>query len=236
MPELPEVETLVRGLRETLPGRRILSVRLGKTDFMDDPAAIERGAPGRRIEGVERYGKFLLLRLSPMHGAANGNAARASLLVHLGMTGRLAPSPSALPCEKHTHACFALDDGRELRYTDARRFGRMAFFEEGPLMEQLRPLGADPLDVSEEEFAKQIRTRRARIKALLLDQHVLRGVGNIYADESLWRGENHPARPSARLTPRPTGNVRCALQGNPPNTLPPRGRSTLDSLVSATQP
>src|SRR6266702_1230359 len=126
MPELPEVETLVRGLRETLPGRRIVSVRLGKTDFMDDPAAIERGAPGRRIDSVERYGKFLLLRLSPMHGAGNGNAARASLLVHLGMTGRLAPSPSALPCEKHTHACFALDDGRELRYTDARRFGRMA--------------------------------------------------------------------------------------------------------------
>src|SRR3989442_14858338 len=223
MPELPEVETLVRGLRETLPGRRILSVRLGKTDFMDDPAAIERGAPGRRIEGVDRYGKFLLLRLSPMLGAGNGNAARASLLVHLGMTGRLAPNPSAQPCEKHTHACFALDDGRELRYTDARRFGRMAFFEEGSLREQLRPLGADPLEVSEEEFAQRIRTRRARIKALLLDQHVLRGVGNIYADESLWRGKNYPARPGAPPTRPQTERPRPAVPEIPESPIPPPG-------------
>src|SRR3989441_5567593 len=199
---------------------------------MDDPAAIERGAPGRRIEGVERYGKFLLLRLSPMHGAANGNAARASLLVHLGMTGRLAPSPSALPCEKHTHACFALDDGRELRYTDARRFGRMAFFEEGPLREQLRPLGADPLDVSEEEFAQRIRTRRARIKALLLDQHVLRGVGNIYADESLWRAKNYPAPAGAQHTQPQTERPRPAVRGNPETADPPR-RSPLFDFVEA---
>ena len=236
MPELPEVETLVRGLRETLPGRRILSVRLGKTDFMDDPAAIERGAPGRRIEGVERYGKFLLLRLSPMHGAANGNAARASLLVHLGMTGRLAPSPSALPCEKHTHACFALDDGRELRYTDARRFGRMAFFEEGPLREQLRPLGADPLEVSEEEFAQRIRTRRARIKALLLDQHVLRGVGNIYADESLWRAKIHPSRHGAQLTRRQTESLRCALREILERAILLRGSSISDFVDAAGEP
>src|SRR3989441_11059094 len=203
---------------------------------MDDPAAIERGAPGRRIEGVERYGKFLLLRLSPMHGAANGNAARASLLVHLGMTGRLAPSPSALPCEKHTHACFALDDGRELRYTDARRFGRMAFFEEGPLREQLRPLGADPLDVSEEEFAQRIRTRRARIKALLLDQHVLRGVGNIYADESLWRGKSQPGRGGAQLPRRQTESLRRAFPGSLGRPLPPPGSSLSGFLGGAGEP
>ena len=129
MPELPEVETVARGLRQAVLGRRILSVTLGKTDFIDDPVALEQHLPGRRIEAVERYGKFMLLRLSAAAGA-NGNhgedgAKQASLLVHLGMTGQMAPSPAERPQEKHTHVCMLLDDGRELRYTDARRFGRI---------------------------------------------------------------------------------------------------------------
>src|SRR5580704_4338181 len=203
MPELPEVETVARGLRRTIVGRRILSVRLGKTDFIDDPAALEQHLPGRQIEAVERYGKFMLLRLSPVTSAGsdvtNGETAPAALLVHLGMTGQIAPNPAAQPCEKHTHACFLLDDDRELRYTDARRFGRLAYLSAGPLAEELRSFGADPLEVSLEEFVKQARTRRARIKALLLDQSFLRGVGNIYADESLWRAKIHPARLGAAL-------------------------------------
>src|SRR5690349_20801898 len=106
MPELPEVETVARGLRQVIVGRRILSVTLGKTDFIDDPVALEQHLPGRRIEAVERYGKFMLLRLSAAAGA-NGNrredaAKQASLLVHLGMTGQLAPSPAENPQEKHT--------------------------------------------------------------------------------------------------------------------------------------
>src|SRR5579885_2600134 len=115
MPELPEVETVARGLRETILGRRILSVRLDKTDFIDNPAALERNLPGRRIEAVERYGKFMLLRLSALSESDSG----ASLLVHLGTTGHLSPKPAAAPGEKHTHVWIALDDGRELRYTDA---------------------------------------------------------------------------------------------------------------------
>ena len=152
MPELPEVETVARGLRRTIVGRRILSVRLGKTDFIDDPAALEQHLPGRQIEAVERYGKFMLLRLSPVNGVGlavtNGDAAPAALLVHLGMTGQIAPNPAAQPCEKHTHACFLLDDNRELRYTDARRFGRLAYLSAGLLAEELRSFGADPLEVS----------------------------------------------------------------------------------------
>src|SRR2546421_2024013 len=89
MPELPEVETVARGLRQAILGRRILSVTLGKTDFIDDPAALEQHLPGRQIEAVERYGKFMLLRLSAVNGqtpvTANGDAAAASLLVHLGI-------------------------------------------------------------------------------------------------------------------------------------------------------
>src|SRR5215469_6260109 len=115
MPELPEVETVVRGLRRTVLGRRIVSVRLGKTDFIDDPTAIEQHLPGRRIENVERHGKFMLLRLSAAQSAQktipNGDAEPASLLVHLGMTGQIGPSPAEQPSEKHTHTWFLLDDG-----------------------------------------------------------------------------------------------------------------------------
>src|ERR1700751_3483524 len=110
MPELPEVETVVRGLRQSILGRRILSVRLGKTDFIDDPAALERHLPGRRIDAVERYGKFMLLRLSAVNGSENDPRSApvppTALLVHLGMTGQIAPNPAAQPCQKHTHACF----------------------------------------------------------------------------------------------------------------------------------
>src|SRR5215467_14052677 len=114
MPELPEVETVARGLRQSILGRRILSIRLGKTDFIDDPAALEQHLPGRRIDAVERYGKFMLLRLSEMQSgaaivegadsiaAASGAAAATpSLLVHLGMTGQLAPATAAQPHQKH---------------------------------------------------------------------------------------------------------------------------------------
>src|SRR5260370_7200017 len=130
MPELPEVETVARGLRQAILGRRIISVSLGKTDFIDDPAALEEHLPGRRFEAVERYGKFMLLRLSAVNGdtrvAPTGDPAPASLLVHLGMTGQIAPSPAAQPLEKHTHVCLLLDDGPELRSTHPRRFVRLA--------------------------------------------------------------------------------------------------------------
>src|SRR5262249_38952273 len=146
MPELPEVETVARGLQAAIPGRRILSVRLGKTDFIDDPAALEQNLPGRRIESVERFGKFMLLRLSSAAtGAVSSSAGeQTALLVHLGMTGHLAPQSAAEPHEKHTHVFLELDDGRELRYTDPRRFGRMAYLEGESLHGELVCFGAEP--------------------------------------------------------------------------------------------
>src|SRR5437879_4284156 len=174
MPELPEVETVARGLRQAILGRRILSVTLGKTDFIDDPAALEQHLPGRQIEAVERYGIGMPLRLSAVDGqtpvSANGDAAAESLLVHLGMTGQIAPAPAGQPLEKHTHVCLLLDDGRELRYTDARRFGRLAYLTKTLLAEELEGFGADPLEVSKDEFRNRVCGRRARIKALLLAQ------------------------------------------------------------------
>ena len=240
MPELPEVETVARGLRQAILGRRILSVTLGKTDFIDDPAALEQHLPGRQIEAVERYGKFMLLRLSAVSGenrvAANGDAAPASLLVHLGMTGQIAPSPAGQPLEKHTHVCLLLDDGRELRYTDARRFGRIAYLTKELLAEELTGFGADPLEVSKEEFANRICGRRARIKALLLDQSVLRGVGNIYADESLWKAKIHPARLGANLSRKQSETLRHVLQNILRKAIVLRGSSISDFLDAEGKP
>jgi formamidopyrimidine-DNA glycosylase len=216
MPELPEVETVARGLQKTVMGRKILSVALGKTDFIDDPGALERHLPGRRIDAVERYGKFMMLRLSAaeISGVVNSTVEpeAASLLVHLGMTGNLASRRADEAHEKHTHVWMALDDGRELRYTDPRRFGRIAYLAGEAIARELQRFGADPLLVGEEEFVARIKARRSRIKALLLDQSVLRGVGNIYADESLWRAKIHPARTSASLTPAQLLKLRRVLQ------------------------
>lgn len=195
MPELPEVETVVRGLRAVLPGRRILSVRLGKTDFIEDPAALEHDLPGSRIGSVRRHGKFIVVELE----ASNGASSNFSLLIHLGMTGQIVVGPLEAPIAPHTHVFFALDDGREFRYTDVRRFGKMRLLSGGMQESALGRLGLDPLDATLAEFSALVRSRRARIKALLLDQSVLRGMGNIYTDESLWRARIHPARLGANL-------------------------------------
>jgi len=246
MPELPEVETIARGLRQSVLGRRILSVTLGKMDFIDDPAALEQHLPGKQITAVERHGKFMLLRLTPPvtkgsgacapSGTTNGDGGSASLLVHLGMTGHIAPHPGSQPCKKHTHACFLLDDGRELRYTDARRFGRMAYLSGAALEEELYGLGADPLEVSTKEFVVRMRMRRARVKALLLDQGVLRGVGNIYADESLWRAKIHPARLGAGLTRKQAEALHHALRAILEKAIAMRGSSISDFLDAEGEP
>jgi formamidopyrimidine-DNA glycosylase len=240
MPELPEVETIARGLRETILGRRIMRVELGKTDFIDDPVALEENLPGRRIQTVERYGKFMLLGMSAPDQNDGGLIPRVqlqtALLVHLGMTGHLAPSPAEKPRGKHAHVCLLLDDGRELRYTDPRRFGRIAYLTEAPLAAELKKFGADPLEVGRGEFLKLIRKRRARIKAMLLDQSVLRGVGNIYADESLWKARIHPACVGEKLSERQTEKLRAALQDILRKAIALRGSSISDFLDADGEP
>ena len=240
MPELPEVETVARGLRRTIVGRRILSVRLGKTDFIDNPAALEQHLPGRQIEAVDRHGKFMLLRLSPVQGAVagstNGDASPASLLVHLGMTGQIGSLPPAQPHDKHTHVVFELDDSRELRYTDPRRFGRLAYLDQASLEKELPRFGADPLEIPAASFVEQIRVRRARIKALLLDQSFLRGVGNIYADESLWRARIHPARPASSVSRAQAKVLHRALQQILRKAIAMHGSSISDFLDAEGEP
>jgi len=252
MPELPEVETVVRGLQKSVLGRKILSVWIGKSDFIDNPAEFFR-LSGQKIAAIERFGKFMLLRLTngeesaaaeteTVVAVAESAASRerkayaASLLVHLGMTGQIAPSAADIPLEKHTHVSLTLDDGRELRYTDARRFGRMAYLTADLLAKEIAGAGADPLEVSAAEFAERVRSRNARIKALLLDQSVFRGVGNIYADESLWRAKIHPARVGAKLSVKEVETLRRVLQEILNRAIVLRGSSISDFLDANGEP
>lgn len=227
MPELPEVETVVRGLQAVLPGKRILTVRLGKTDFIDDPAALELELPGKTISCVRRHGKFLVFDLESRSGLS-ASSPDGALLVHLGMTGQLTISRSDSPVAPHTHAFFALDDGRELRYTDIRRFGRIRMLSNGDHSDALGKLGLDPLEASEAEFSEKIRGRRAMVKALLLNQSVLRGMGNIYTDESLWRARINPKRIGANLKPTETKRLYRAVQDVLREAIRLRGSSVSD--------
>ena len=229
MPELPEVETVARGLQREISGTKIVSIALGKTDFIDNPEAVERELPGRTVLRVERYGKFLLLRLSANEEAEEGDE-QAALLVHLGMTGALMPKKVSEPQAKHTHVVMMLGDGRELRYVDPRRFGRIAYLAGDVLARELQRFGADPLETGLEEFARRIHGRKARIKALLLDQSVLRGVGNIYADESLWKAKIHPAQLGAGLKREQVEQLYAALQRILKKAILLRGSSISDFL------
>jgi formamidopyrimidine-DNA glycosylase len=224
MPELPEVETVARGLREVLPGRRVLSVRLGKTDFIDDPAALEQDLPGGTFARIRRLGKYLLLDLEPRKTPAE----ETSLLIHLGMTGQISVCPPETPVELHTHVFLALDNGRELRYNDVRRFGRMALLAHGAHERVLGGLGVEPLEVSEAEFRTRIQARKSRIKAVLLNQSVLRGIGNIYADESLWRAKIHPEKIGARLNADELRRLHRAVQHILREAIRLRGSSISD--------
>jgi formamidopyrimidine-DNA glycosylase len=224
MPELPEVETVARGLREVLPGRRVLSVRLGKTDFIDDPAALEQDLPGNTFARIRRLGKFLLLDLEPKKSPAEEN----SLLIHLGMTGKISICPPETPVELHTHVFLALDDGRELRYNDVRRFGRMALLANGGHERVLGGLGLEPLEISEGEFRTRIQARKSRIKSVLLNQSVVSGIGNIYADESLWRARIHPEKIAAWLKDDELRRLHRAVQHILREAIRLRGSSVSD--------
>ena len=227
MPELPEVETVVRGLRISLPGRTIDDVRFGKTDFVDDPQRISEQVPGLKISGVMRHGKFICIQLEADRASQEKDNGHC-LIVHLGMTGQLTVTNPGDPVKSHTHVFVALDDGRELRYRDIRRFGRMLTLPAAEFAEFKKRLGKEPLEIGEDEFCKDIGTRRTRLKALLLDQAVLCGVGNIYADESLFRARLHPARTAEKLKREQLLALRSAIREVLEEAIQSRGSSISD--------
>ena len=234
MPELPEVETVVRGLRAILPGRTITGLCLGKTDFIADVPRLKAELPGAAIEEVRRFGKFIGLRLAaPLR--PNGNRPANWLLVHLGMTGQFVVCRPDSPVRPHTHVWLTLDDARELRYTDIRRFGKMRLMNADELPAFLSRLGTEPLEVPFDSFCATL-SRRAMIKALLLDQRVLRGLGNIYTDESLWRARIHPRRLGAHLKPAERRALHAAVRRVLADAIRLRGSSISDFVDSAGSP
>lgn len=195
MPELPEVENVRRSLSAAVAGATIAAVRLGAfTGCIAAPAPDEFVArvTGRRITGFGRRGKYLLIALD------NGD----TIAVHLRMTGELAVTSPEAPTGKHHHLTFVLDDGRELRFSDTRKFGRLTLLTPDEAAELDRSLGPEPLDdrFTAERFAAMLAARSRTVKALLLDQTFLAGVGNIYADEALFAAGIHPLRPANSLT------------------------------------
>jgi formamidopyrimidine-DNA glycosylase len=190
VPELPEVETVTRSLLPHLRGRTILSAEFRPVRVLrGDPDEIARRLVGRRIIGLERRGKFIMMQLDGDDGGV--------FTVHLGMTGRLLIGGEI---GKHTHAILQLDKG-VLTYTDPRKFGRLEWSPGTPA--SVVRLGPEPLLVEFDAFWITLHRRTSRIKALLLDQKFLGGVGNIYADEALFRAGIHPlARASAISKPR----------------------------------
>jgi formamidopyrimidine-DNA glycosylase len=215
MPELPEVETIARGVNERLRGDRIVEVWFGgHPQPMKTPASRQiRGLEGRAILGVHRTGKHIVCELGITCSSLSDESIRESAaqwIVHLGMTGRLLVTTPDAPVAAHTHARLSLASGRELRFVDPRRFGRLEFRELSRIADFRAP-GADPLKVTAAEFARLFHGRKLAIKAALLNQKLLSGVGNIYADESLFHAGIRPRRRSGRLTKAELEKLRLAL-------------------------
>ncbi|HZQ95410.1 MAG TPA: bifunctional DNA-formamidopyrimidine glycosylase/DNA-(apurinic or apyrimidinic site) lyase [Candidatus Sulfotelmatobacter sp.] len=236
MPELPEVETIARGLAKRVTGEVIESVWLGqKKEPLKSPAPeIARALEQSRIASVRRMGKHIVFDLQPNHGAGKASSGqarerktkrkksrsapspaavhalptspKAQWIVHLGMTGSLRICEPDTEVAKHTHAILKLASGRELRFVDPRRFGRLS------VATAFDATGVEPLEVDLERFLSLFRGRKTPIKSALLNQKLLRGVGNIYADESLFRSGIRPRRRASSIAPGQLTALYSAVQ------------------------
>lgn len=221
VPELPEVETIARGLAARVKGDVIASVWLGsKPEPLKSSASqIAVTLESSRIADVRRVGKHIVFdldrvarTLSPAKGSRNPKRRRdreehnSQWIVHLGMSGRLLLCDPGTEIAKHTHAILTLKSGRELRFVDPRRFGRLS------VTHSFEASGAEPLNVELEKFIAVFRGRKTPIKSALLNQALLSGVGNIYADESLFRGGVRPRRRASSLTKAELRRLFLALK------------------------
>lgn len=224
MPELPEVETIARGLNQRVSGDVIESIWLGeKPEPLKSPAPeIATAVEHTRILAVRRVGKHIVFDLDRVERApspANGRKLKQALkaprpkttaqfIVHLGMSGRLQVCDPQSEIIKHTHAILKLASGRDLRFVDPRRFGRLSVAASG----DFDAAGIEPLEADLEHFIALFRGHKTPIKSALLNQKLLRGVGNIYADESLFRAKIRPRRRASTLTREELGKLFTAVQ------------------------
>jgi formamidopyrimidine-DNA glycosylase len=221
VPELPEVETIVADLRPHLTGRTIVGCELIFPTIVryPEPEVFIDSVAGMRIAGMRRRGKFILIDLD----------SDVVLVVHLGMTGQLRLVDPVTPIEKHTHVIFTLDDGRHLRYRDPRRFGRLLLGTEESLLasKKMPRLGPEPIDPSfvPDELYRSLRKRRTSLKAVLLDQGAIAGVGNIYADESMHRARLRPDRIASGLSRKSAQRLHESLRDSLLMAIKNRGSS-----------
>ena len=257
MPELPEVETIARDLRGLVVGARVVSAECNwpRTIRSHSPEGFASAIAGRGIEGVGRRGKQLLVWLGP-----RGEAERppepslppaalspgdslvpegpAVMTVHLKMTGQLFVVPPETPRDPHFHLVLGLADGRELRFRDIRKFGRIGLYRRDPATGEpvegaaVGVLARGPEPLAEAFTARRLRellgARRGRLKSLLLNQDFVAGVGNIYADEALWRARLHPLRDASTLRPADAARLHRALRDVLAEAVERRGSSVDD--------
>lgn len=224
MPELPEVETVVRELRTHLPGRQVVRASLTAHDLYRRGSARVSAMDGAHIESVTRRGKAIVIVLR----AGRANVER--LVIHLGMTGRLewnerAPS-GARAKAKHLHARWRFADGSELRYFDPRRFG-FVFVGTAAAVDGTLRIGPDPFELDSTALAVRLAKRRAPIKSLLLDQQIVSGLGNIYVDEALHLAHVHPLLPGY-LAARAAETILQAARGTLSRAIDARGTTLRD--------
>ncbi|HEX6772695.1 MAG TPA: bifunctional DNA-formamidopyrimidine glycosylase/DNA-(apurinic or apyrimidinic site) lyase [Acidobacteriaceae bacterium] len=215
MPELPEVETVASGVNARIAGDRIEDTWFsGKREPMKSPpAAMAKALAGRTIERVRRVGKHIVFDFRPEPGREP-----VQWIVHLGMTGRLLVAEPDIARPPHTHGILILRSGRELRFVDPRRFGRMGLHPHQKAKETtagnagFAGPGKEPLTISRADFRNLFHHRRTSIKAALLNQNLLHGVGNIYADESLFHAGIRPRRMASRLSLAELDRLHASLQ------------------------
>ena len=224
MPELPEVETVRIRLEPKLVGRTFERVRIDDTRLVRpyEPMEVAAELEGEHVSALERRGKYLIVRFS----------SGRSLLIHLRMTGSLRHGPAgSLEDDPHRRAVVRLDDGSDVAYRDVRRFGTWLLLEPGELDAYLdERLGSEPLadEFTPAELRGRLAGRRAPVKAALLDQRTLAGMGNIYADEALWRARIHPHRPAGDLSAAEVRRLHPAIRAALAVGLERRGSTLRD--------
>ena len=203
MPELPEVETTVRRLEPDLVGRTITAVSLKWPRHVVDPNAVLTLLPGRRVTSLGRRGKYIIIYLDP---------ADRTVLIHLRMSGRLHVVAPDAPTDKHAHTILFLDDGRQLWFSDSRKFGRLYLLVDPETV--LGKLGPEPLSTlfTVDWLTEQMSRRKRVIKSLIMEQGFIAGLGNIYADESLYRAGVDPRRPANSLTPAEVALLHASIE------------------------
>ncbi len=227
MPELPEVETVVRDLRPLLVGKRLSAIQVGKQKLRRPwLSAWEPLLLGRVVQSVQRRGKWILAALDQDR----------HLVFHLGMTGQLTVVDAATPVPNHTHLIFTLDEGAtQLRLRDIRRFGSATLYENSPALEEAftaAGLGPEPFELDDramaQRWSQRVRQSRRCLKAILLDQGVVAGVGNIYADESLFQAHLHPALQGTELSAAQATRLRQCVVAVLRRAIEQRGSSIRD--------